>query len=194
MFLDVNIGFPGSCGDSTIWQSTDVAKMLASRPDDDGWRGFMPPHCFIVGDGAYPLVETMMTPYQRSSLSSFIRFKYNFVQSRARRCVEQTFGILKKVWRLLDMLTEHSKEQKITDTHCCCILHNLILRYRSDVNTPIAVKADLDAVYCRLLEEVNLEILLRPDREGHQNMRVVSGSARREEVARQINEHVILYH
>ena len=41
-------------------------------------------------------------------------------------CVEQTFGIMKKMWIVMTVPTESSKESKVRDVWACCILHNLM--------------------------------------------------------------------
>lgn len=186
-FLDVNIGYPGSTGDSSIWASTDLCAELRANPQADGFRAFVPPHCFLVGDGAYTLTSTMMTPFSITQLTTAARWHYNWVQSRARRCVEQAFGILKKMWKLLDMFTEHSKKQKIADTLCCVIMHNLIIRYRKSIAIDPAVARDLDAYYDRVLQHVNLILAMEPQqRQVHVPIAIVAGVDRRLEVIQQV--------
>lgn len=130
----------------------------------------------------------MLTPFQKSALSTPARWDYNYVQSRARRCVEQSFGILKKQWRLLDMLTEHRKSQKIADTHCCVVLHNLSIRFRQSAAVPAALRAEMDVYYAQILDEVNLELSLKPPTraQAHLALDTVPGNERREEAVRQV--------
>lgn len=186
-FLDVNIGYPGSTGDSFIWKSTDLHAALAAAPGNDGWRAFVPPNCFLVGDGAYSLTTTMMTPYSINQLNSPQRWHYNWVQSRARRCVEQAFGILKKMWKLLGMTSEHDKEQKIRDTFCCCIFHNLIIRYRKSNAIDPVLARELALYYRDLLQRVDLRLALEPaQRTPGRTLATLGGADRREEVVQQV--------
>ncbi len=131
----------------------------------------------------------MVTPFQRSQLTTYEKQKYNYIQSRARRCVEQFFGVWKKIFRILVTTTEHSRAQKVADTHCCALLHNLLLRYRADSSVNPDVRAEMDLYYARLLAEVNMELALAPlDRERDANHEPVhvSGAQRRLEVLQQV--------
>ncbi len=131
----------------------------------------------------------MMTPFQRNQLTTYEKQKYNYIQSRARRCVEQFFGIWKKMFRILTTTTEHNRAQKVADTHCCALLHNLLLRYRVDVSVDPLVRADMDQYYARLLAEVNLELALAPpERADNANLGAVQvlGTQRRIEVMQQV--------
>jgi hypothetical protein len=42
----------------------------------------------------------------------------------------QTFGILKRMWRHLDMKSEEKRETKVVATFAALCLHNMIIRYR----------------------------------------------------------------
>jgi hypothetical protein len=43
----------------------------------------------------------------------------------------QTFGVLKRQWRIMSTQTEEYKPQKCQSVWCCLILHNMMLRYRA---------------------------------------------------------------
>jgi hypothetical protein len=48
---------------------------------------------FVVGDQAYALGRQLLTPYANPQAPE--HFTFNTVQSFARRCVEQCFGVMK---------------------------------------------------------------------------------------------------
>ncbi len=102
LFLDVNVGTPGACGDSPIWQNTAACKAIEAPAGADGWHGFLPPRGFIVVDSAYKLTPFQITPFKRSQLGDRQKAVFNFYQSKARRCVEQAFGLLKVQYAILD--------------------------------------------------------------------------------------------
>ncbi len=98
-----------------------------------------------------------MTPFQKSALTTKPLVYYNWIQSKARRCVEQAFGILKKVFRLLDMRSEESIELKIKATWSCLLLHNMLIRYRqglAEADGPFSEYAILRDEHMRLVAQV----------------------------------------
>lgn len=86
------------------------------------------PHIFL-GDEAFPLQENLLKPYSRDqSLSDKTKAIFNYRLSRARRIVENAFGILTQNFRIYNTpmhLDIHVIEDLVTVT---CILHNLILK------------------------------------------------------------------
>ena len=59
------------------------------------------PHC-IVGDEAFPLRMDLMRPYPRAARAALPQEQlvFNYRLSRARRIVENTFGILAQRFRI----------------------------------------------------------------------------------------------
>ena len=79
----------------------------------------------IVGDDAFPLKENIMKPYPFRSLSHEKRI-FIYRLSRARRIVENAFGILANRFRLFlsSILLEPEIVEKITVASCA--LHNFL--------------------------------------------------------------------
>ena len=70
----------------------------------------------------------------------------------------QTFGILKKTWGILDKRTEHKKFWKVLDTWVCLITHNMIIRFRQQLEQAAAGSAnvaELTAEFEQHLQEVD---------------------------------------
>jgi hypothetical protein len=56
---------------------------------------------FFLGDGAFALSETIKKPYSGTYLTGSKERIFNYRVSRARRVVENAFGILVSVFRVL---------------------------------------------------------------------------------------------
>lgn len=97
-FIYVDVGCNGRCSDGGVFGDTDLREALddgsanlpeaTSFPHDDKPM----PYC-LVGDDAFPLRKYLMKPYPMRNLSKEQRI-YNYRLSRARRIIENAFGIL----------------------------------------------------------------------------------------------------
>lgn len=84
------------------------------------------PHV-IVGDEAFRLEENLMKPYPRiQSLHDNAKAIYNYRLSRARRIVENAFGILCTQFRLFHTAINAKPETIDNLITAACILHNIM--------------------------------------------------------------------
>jgi len=83
----------------------------------------------LVGDEAFPLTEYMMRPYPSKNEMILEKRIYNYRLSRARRIVENLFGILASQWRLLRraILANISNAIKMIQAIIC--LHNWLRKH-----------------------------------------------------------------
>ena len=96
-FLYVVVRANGSCSDCQIFNQCELKRSCEVNtigipppqplPGDDH-----PIPYFIVGDDAFPLRSWLMKPYCKRNLSKEQRI-FNYRLSRARRIVENAFGI-----------------------------------------------------------------------------------------------------
>ena len=101
-FIAVDIGAYGSNNDPGIFGKSLIGKMIsknriafpAAKPISD-INGYKLPH-LIVGDEAYPLRNNIMRPFPRRDNVKLPDHEaiFNYRLSRARRIVENAFGIL----------------------------------------------------------------------------------------------------
>jgi hypothetical protein len=104
-FTWVSIGQPGSESDCGVFNTSSLEPGLREKtiglpapaplPGDD-----RPTEYFMVGDDAFPLRSYMMKPFPHRFLTHDERV-FNYRTSRARRVVENAFGILAARWRCL---------------------------------------------------------------------------------------------
>ena len=101
-FIYVDIGAEGTVGDATWFKDSRLKAALEARalnipPEEPLPFDDVPIPYFFAGDSAFPLRDYMIIPYTGArGLRSLGRPKriFNYRQSRARRVIECTFGIL----------------------------------------------------------------------------------------------------
>lgn len=89
---------------------------------------------YFVGDEAFALRTNFMIPYGRENLLSDENLKkrvFNYRLSRARRVIENTFGILAARWRIFHRVIEAFPETAILYVQACVCLHNYIMKTKN---------------------------------------------------------------
>ena len=131
-FLYVDVGANGSASDGGIFQVTPLREALDNRvaglPDPESLPGDVRPvPYFIVGDNAFPMKTWLQKPFPLRGLDAPSR-NFNYRLSRARRIVENAFGMLAQRFRVfLTTINIRPKTvEKVVMTGC--ILHNMLRR------------------------------------------------------------------
>lgn len=100
-FLYVDVGTNGSISDGGVFGKSVLAQALyddnnaLNIPCDQSLPGRPKPQPFvIVADEAFPLKPNLMKPYSGRNTTTNERRIFNYRLSRARRIVENAFGIL----------------------------------------------------------------------------------------------------
>lgn len=104
-FLYVDVGVNGRISDGGVYRESSLKKAIDTNildfPEDKKLRGMKLalPYVF-VGEDAFPLSRRLMKPYGDRGLTKEKRI-FNYRASRARRVVENAFGILANRFRVL---------------------------------------------------------------------------------------------
>ncbi|GBP83962.1 hypothetical protein EVAR_62404_1 [Eumeta japonica] len=100
------------------------------NPTEAAGRQQNVPFVFVAND-AFPLQRHIMKPYPGTHAREFEKQIYNYRLSRARRIVENAFGILSAVFRVLrkPLLLQPDKASLIVMT--CVYLHNYLMKRKA---------------------------------------------------------------
>lgn len=133
-FIHIDVGSYGRNSDGGIFSHSSLGRALKSNtlniPDDEPLKEapeLGPVPYVIIGDEAFPLMTNLMRPFPRSSQPlSEDKHIFNYRLSRARRIVENAFGILACRWRLYHtkMMVSPTVVNKIVKA--TCVLHNYL--------------------------------------------------------------------
>ena len=131
-FLNINVGAKGAGSDGGLFAAIDFKKdmdrgLLDVPPAEPlpGGDPNKPVPYFFVGDEAFPLKTWLMKPLPRRNLTDAEAI-YNYRISRARRVVENAFGILAARFRCLLRPMQLRPEKAIKVVIACCCLHNML--------------------------------------------------------------------
>lgn len=124
--------FVGSQNDSSVFTKSAFGRALIKNeldlPHDRNLPGSdlcMPVWC--VADQAFPLSRRIMRPYAGQNLAEEKRV-FNYRLSRARRVIENTFGILSTRWQIFQMRLQAQPEVVKKYVQACICLHNFIMK------------------------------------------------------------------
>nr|XP_022906541.1 putative nuclease HARBI1 [Onthophagus taurus] len=132
-FMYVYTGINGRISDGGVLQETDFYEKLENHtlniplPSSLDKAAVKLPYVFI-GDDAFSLTENVMKPYSLTGITHDAKI-FNYRLCRARRVVENVFGILATRFRiLLSTITLNNLEKIDAVVLACCILHNFLRR------------------------------------------------------------------
>lgn len=134
-FLFVDIGTNGRVSDGGVFKNSALSRALETNslnlPNPEILpHGTIPVPHLIVADDAFPLKPYIMKPYSRRNMTYDERI-FNYRLSRARRIVENAFGILANRFRVFMKPIAVSPDNVELIVLAACSLHNF-LRGRSN--------------------------------------------------------------
>ncbi|KAG5872392.1 hypothetical protein JTB14_005344 [Gonioctena quinquepunctata] len=129
-FLYFNVGINGRISDGGVYRECELSKAIAKNylkfPEDRSLPMRTKKIPFVIAaDAAFPLTTHIMKPYPFRKLTNEQRI-FNYRLSRARRVVENAFGILANRFRCLLNVSALRPEKVKIITKACCALHNFL--------------------------------------------------------------------
>lgn len=130
-FIMIDVGAYGREGDSAIFKRSILGIRLRREtlnlPVNRELPNTNEPRLpfVIVCDEAFALDKHLMRPFPGNNLTREKR-TFNYRLSRARRCVECTFGVLCNKWRILHTPILTSPDYVTHIVKAVCVLHNFI--------------------------------------------------------------------
>ena len=134
-FTYIGVGEYGSNSDSNVFRNSNMGTRFMQGHLDIPAPKALPnfpnmgdlPHC-LVGDEAFPLRMDLMRPYPRAARAALPQDQlvFNYRLSRARRIVENTFGVLAQRFRIYNkrmQLSDYNADIIIKATYT---LHNFL--------------------------------------------------------------------
>lgn len=125
-FRYIDIGAQGRHSDGGVFDHCSLRHMIEQN------KLHIPENFVFVGDEAFPLKSYLMRPYPRRELNTDCKI-FNYRLSRARRTVENAFGILVSRFRVFEKPIATSVPTAVKIVKTACAFHNW-LQTRRDSN------------------------------------------------------------
>eukprot|EP00918_Siedleckia_nematoides_P060432 GHVU01131923.1.p1 GENE.GHVU01131923.1~~GHVU01131923.1.p1 ORF type:complete len:402 (-),score=41.45 GHVU01131923.1:145-1350(-) len=117
MFSSFSIKAPGGTNDIVAFTRSRMCQVISA----------LPPGFFAVGDAAYPLFTTLMTPYSGTSLDSVAKDNYNYCMSQLRIRADMALGLFTNKWRIFSRHLSHDLSNVGLITHTAMRCHNYVI-------------------------------------------------------------------
>lgn len=179
-FLDLEVGWPGSVGDSRIFQNSHLngkyqeeLSRLGTTPMATAENVEEDIPAFILGDSAYRNSRHFVTTYKVTECADASIRHLNFRLSKARYCVEHAFGILKGRFQIFEKPLRCAAEDYpfcVQLIASICVLHNFLIDSRDafpekEIFTPAVVTMTAGSA----LNNDGTRILTQEDNEDHED-------------------------
>jgi DDE superfamily endonuclease len=148
-FLYVDVGRNGRFSDGGIFNRSTFCEALQTNqlclPPPKPLQGReIPVPYVLVADDAFAMRPNLMKPHAQRGLSMVQRV-YNYRLSRARRVIENVFGIMSSRFRVLRKPIHLDAEKTKKVTLACCVLHNYLLTTNKAKYAPVNAFDQYDA-------------------------------------------------
>ena len=141
-FLFFGVVAPGKCGDQVAFERTPLLDYVRNLP-----RGY-----YMIGDAAYSVGESLLTPFTGGHRNDPTKDAYNFFLSQLRIRIEMAFGLLTNKWRILNAPLQTSLARSSDILMACARLHNFCIDM--DQNSNIAPEDNDNGSVARRLQNL----------------------------------------
>lgn len=140
-FIFADVGSQGRISDGGVFKNTQLFKKIKENslelppPKELPGRQMKVPY-FFAADNAFSLEENIMKPYSGVHAKGSVKRIYNYRLSRGRRVVENAFGIISAIFRVLrkPMLLQPEVAQLVVLS--IIHLHNHLRKHSPQLYTP----------------------------------------------------------
>ncbi|CAF1625367.1 unnamed protein product [Rotaria magnacalcarata] len=145
LFTYVNIGAPGRCNDSSIYNNSALSSLMQHPIYQNHVLVInnVKVQSHLIADSAFSLSSTLLKPYADKPNMPKCQSLFNYRLSRVRCSVERAFGCLKNRFRLLHCKMEYELDNTINLIKAATILHNICIssgdKVEIDWDTPLVI-------------------------------------------------------
>ena len=149
-FILIDIADVGRHSDGGVFSNSTFGKAVIEGtlplPPDSSLPGTSQPDVpyVIIGDAAFPLKINLIRPYPGRNLPE-PQAIFNYRLSRARRVIENSFGILAARWRIFRRPIIATPDNVVVYTKASIALHNFLRTTESSVYCPPGIIDSEDA-------------------------------------------------
>ncbi|XP_067630132.1 uncharacterized protein [Eurosta solidaginis] len=125
-FLYINVGSPGGCNDSQIFENSNLKRELESCPHLSSMTtnlGNYDVPIVTLGDSAFRFSKYLMKPYPFSLEKTSPQKAFNYQHARSRRVVEKAKLQFRRIGKGIDNRIDNAK----SIIKACCGLHNFLI-------------------------------------------------------------------
>jgi len=150
-FRDIVTGWPGSMDDFLVLCNSGFFKLCEKGARLNGKKIELSEGSevreYVIGDGAFPLLPWLLSPYQGKELSES-RAEFNRRHSATRMVAQRALARLKEMWKIVQgEMWRPDKHRLPRIILVCCLLHNIIIDLEDEVRDEMPLSHHHDASY-----------------------------------------------
>ncbi|XP_077149254.1 uncharacterized protein LOC143810032 [Ranitomeya variabilis] len=146
-FVDVDVGMNGRVSDGGVFDHTSFGEALKNNqlqlPRNEDTKGNL--NYVFIADEAFPLHPHLLKPFAQRTLTAERRI-FNYRLSRARRVVENAFGIMANRFRVFHTAINLKLQSIDFVVLACCVLHNFLRRHDTSSYSPPSFIDSVDPI------------------------------------------------